>query len=180
MAAECLVFKETVGLWEISPEKISPCEILAFPQMNKEVGTLLYPRGKINQVTFVLMPLLCQLPASPQLPSLEFLHVSIFVCHAVWEEIPVWLSCSDFFCLLSTSHAAVQQMQVQGCFYKEWSWESNVVGPKRINSCGQYAALPGPMLPSPTGPGPTPRTTISLLSPMKTEASSSGPWLLGS
>ncbi|XP_077629186.1 uncharacterized protein LOC144239071 [Crocuta crocuta] len=92
---------------------------------------------------------------------------------------PLRLFTWDFRLLARSQNGAVQQMQVQGCFYKEQSWESNVVGPKRINSCGQDAALPGPMLPSPTGPGPTPRTTISL-PPMKTEASSSGPWLLGS
>lgn len=141
--------------------------------MNKEVGTLHSSMGQ-NKVTLILMPIGCYPPAGPQLPALEFRQVSKSVGLVFWAESPMLLSCSGF-CLLSTSHEAVQQKKMQGCFYKEWPVRT-VLWHHKNKPSAQDAALPGPVLPSLIGPGPAPLTSILLL-PMRRETSSSDLWL---
>lgn len=110
------------------------------PKWTKEVGALPSSTWPKQKVTFILVPVLWYPPASPQLPSLEFLQVSRFVCYVFWAEVPLCVPGSGFlFAICSSSYSTDTASGMFLC--REWPlWECHC-GSKGTCSCAHDAAL---------------------------------------
>lgn len=113
----------------------------AFTQMNKEVGALPSSTWPKKKVTFILVPVLWYPPASPQLPSLEFLQVSRFVCYVFWAEVPLCVPCSGFLFAICFSSSYWTDTASGMFLCRQWPlWECHC-GSKGTCSCAHDAAL---------------------------------------